>query len=79
MKPALIAVALLVTAMGARADETRVKAWPDAVPCSALEHKSDGSWALADVVIGPDGTRHYPNPDRDSRDNRFFGQKCGAR
>jgi hypothetical protein len=61
------------------ADEIRVKEWPKGVKCAFLEHKSDGSWALADVVIGPDGTRHYPNPDRDSRDNKYFTERCNSR
>jgi hypothetical protein len=73
------AVAFSLISTGARSDELSVKDWPTGVPCSALQHKTDGSWRLADVVIGPDGSRHYPDPDRESRDNRFFGQKCGAR
>ena len=74
-----IAVAVSLLGTGARSEELRVKDWRGGVPCSALQHKTDGSWMLADVVIGPDGSRHYPDPDRESRDNRFFGQKCGAR
>ena len=73
------AAAFLVLGTSVKADELRVKDWPNGVPCSALQHKSDGSWALADTVIGPDGSRHYPNPDRQSHDNVFFGQKCGTR
>jgi len=81
MKTAILSLAVAVSCLttGARSDELRVKDWPEGVPCSALQHKTDGSWVLADIVIGPDGSRHYPNPDRESRDNRFFGQKCGAR
>ena len=73
---AILSSAFIVLGDSTWAEEIRVKSWPDGVPCSALRHKSDGSWALADAVIGPDGTRHYPNPDRESRDNRYFGQKC---
>jgi hypothetical protein len=72
------AAAFFVLAVGVKADELRVKDWPNGVPCSALQHKSDGSWTLSDTVIGPDSSRHYPNPDRQSRENIFFGQKCGG-
>jgi hypothetical protein len=81
MKIAIFSIAVAVSVPGAdaRSNELQVKDWPGGVPCSALQHKTDGSWVLADVVIGPDGSRHYPDPDRASRDNRFFGQKCGPR
>ena len=80
MKIAIVSTAVAFAVLGARAkaDELRVKDWPAGVPCSALQHKTDGSWVLADIVIGPDGSRHYPDPDRQSHDNRYFGQKCGT-
>lgn len=68
-------VALLVCGVAnAQQTEIRVKNWPRDVPCFALKHQSDGTWMLADVVIGPDGTRHYPDPDPDSYDNRQFAK-----
>jgi hypothetical protein len=68
--------ALLVTGANAKAEELRIKQWPDGVPCAALTHKSDGSWMLTDSVIGPDGNKHYPSSDRDSFENRSFRQRC---
>jgi hypothetical protein len=74
--PILAVVLAVVLGATSWADELRVRHWPDDVPCSSLQHKTDGTWALADEVVGPDGDRHYPNPDRDSYDNRFFTGKC---
>src|ERR1700677_8469 len=43
------AAAFFVLGASVKADELRVKDWPNGVPCSTLQHKSDGSWALADT------------------------------
>jgi len=78
-KTMLTVMVLLLTVTTAQADEVRVKQWPMGVPCSALNHKSDGSWALAKTVIGPDDTWHYPNPSRESYDNRMLAKQLGPR
>lgn len=77
--PIILVVLLCSGVANAQEDEVRVPNWPLGVTCSSLRHKSDGTWMLADIVVGPDGTRHYPNADRQSNDNRQIAKLLAPR
>jgi hypothetical protein len=72
-----VAIAICFLANQAKAEEVKIDAWPDDVPCGAIAKGSDGWWYLnATIIQGPitrSGLKF-----KDSVETRFWDRKCGA-
>jgi hypothetical protein len=75
--PVLILV-MLVLDSGGLCAQTKIKKWPDDVPCDAIRKNPDGSYTqIIDLMMGsmPMPKRTY---SKDSAETRAWDSKCAG-